>query len=182
LREGRRRLAAGHLTAQGGGDPAPDPGLHRLPADTERLGQRPQRPARLAQRGQRGRQQLAAPGGTQLAEPRRDALGQLGGYRGASSPPVRGGFRGGPPRGGRGAGGGGGGPPPPPPCAGGSGGSPPRVSTATYWRRPCVTTSDIVRPSRARRALSCCLCSWSSRKVSSRRLGRWPFSLIPPRP
>jgi len=38
----------------------------------------------------------------------------------------------------------------------------------TYWRSPCVTTSDIVRPSRARRALSRCLCSWSSRKVSSR--------------
>jgi hypothetical protein len=76
LREGRGRLAAGHLTAQGGGDPTADPGLHRLPADAERFGQRPQRPARLAQRGQRGRQQLAAPGGAQLAQPRRHALGQ----------------------------------------------------------------------------------------------------------
>ena len=53
--------------------------------------------------------------------------------------------------------------------AGGSGGSPPRANTAcVYWRRPWVTTSDIVRPSRARRALRRCRCSWSRRKVSSR--------------
>ncbi len=64
------------------------------------------------------------------------------------------------------------------PSAVGSGWSPPRVSTAcTYWRRPWVTTSDMVRPSRARRALRRCRCSWSSRKVSSRL-----FALIPPRP
>ena len=53
--------------------------------------------------------------------------------------------------------------------AGCSGRSSRRANTAcTYWCRPCVTTSDIVRPSRARRALSRCLRSWSSRKVSSR--------------
>jgi hypothetical protein len=38
----------------------------------------------------------------------------------------------------------------------------------TYWRRPCVTTSDMVRPSRARRALRRRRCSWSRRNVSSR--------------
>ncbi len=47
----------------------------------------------------------------------------------------------------------------------------------TYCRRPWVTTSDMVRPSRARRALSRCRCSWSRRNVSSRL-----FALIPPRP
>jgi regulator of protease activity HflC (stomatin/prohibitin superfamily) len=44
--------------------------------------------------------------------------------------------------------------------AGGSGGSSLRASTvSTYWRSPCVTTSDLVRPSRARRARSRCRCS-----------------------
>ncbi len=47
-----------------------------------------------------------------------------------------------------------------PPCAGGFGGSSPRASAAcTYWRSPCVTTSDIVRPSRARRAFLAHQCS-----------------------
>jgi hypothetical protein len=52
----------------------------------------------------------------------------------------------------------------------------------TYCRRPWVTTSDIVRPSRVSRARSRCRCSVSSRKVSSRR---GPCVLIPrppPRP
>jgi len=49
---------------------------------------------------------------------------------------------------------------------------------ATYWRSPCVTTSDIVRPSRASRARSRCRCSWSSRNVSSRRE---PCAFISPR-
>src|SRR5262249_8448855 len=52
----------------------------------------------------------------------------------------------------------------------------------TYCRSPFVTTSDMVRPSRASRALSRCRCSWSRRNVSS-RLGplAGPFGFISPR-
>ena len=59
---------------------------------------------------------------------------------------------------------------PPEGRAGGFGGSSPRASAAcTYWRSPFVTTSDMVWPSRASRALSRCRRSWSRRNVSSRR-------------
>ena len=47
-------------------------------------------------------------------------------------------------------------------------GAPEGGTPCTYWRRPWVTTSDMVRPSRARRAFRRCRCSWSSRNVSSR--------------
>ena len=67
-----------------------------------------------------------------------------------------------------------------PPMTGGvTGGVPPGGNTAsTYCRSPFVTTSDIVRPSRASRARSRCRCSWSSRNVSSRRD---PCDFISPR-
>jgi hypothetical protein len=44
------------------------------------------------------------------------------------------------------------------------------IAPCTYWRRPWVTTSDMVRPSPASRAFSCWRRSWSSRNVSSRLL------------
>ena len=52
LRERRRRLAGHPGITQAGQGPA-DPGLHRLPADAERLGQRAQRPAGIVQRDER---------------------------------------------------------------------------------------------------------------------------------
>ena len=120
-----------HVFAQLGRSPATDPGLHRLPADAERVGERAQRPARFVQRGQRRGQQLAAPAGAELAQPCGDPLGQhqLGG-----GPGIRRDLRAGRVRVVRRA-----------------------ARACTYWRSPCVTTSDMVRPSRARRALSRCL-------------------------
>ena len=153
VRERRRRFAA-HVLPQLGGHPAADARLHRLLADAQGLGQRAQRPARLGERRQRRRQQLAAPRRPQLPQP---------------APPTRIGHHRGAHRSRRVAGVAGTGCPVPSPS--------PRA--LTYWRRPWVTTSDIVRPSRARRAFRRRRCSASSRKVSSGRRGPGASPVMP---